>query len=100
MSETIPEDIVEAGAAGMYGSKWSSPKMEERPGEKMKDVWRRYARDCLRAALPLERERWKPAVTYFERYCLDEADSAEDCVCGDAQHQDAKAFEAVVRGSK
>lgn len=25
-----------------------------------------------------EREWWKPAVTYFERYCRDEADDSED----------------------
>lgn len=49
-------ELVEAGAAGMYGKKWNSPKDDERPGEKMKDVWRKYARDCLAGALAKRRE--------------------------------------------
>lgn len=48
-------------------------------------------------AIMAERERWKPAVTYFKRYCLDEADDVENCVCGEEQHEYAKAFEAVIR---
>ncbi len=55
------------------------------------------ARDNLLAERQAERARWQPAVTYFERYCQDEAASVEDCVCGEAQHEDAKAFAAAIR---
>jgi hypothetical protein len=48
-------------------------------------------------ATKAERDRWKPAVEYFERYCVDEADSADFCACGKAQHAAAMAFESVVR---
>ncbi len=47
----VDEAMVDRGAAGMYGAKWNSPKEEERPGEKMKDVWRKYARAALEAAI-------------------------------------------------
>jgi hypothetical protein len=43
---------IEAMAAGMYGKGWDGPA-EKMPGEKMKDVWRNYARrafDSLRTA--------------------------------------------------
>jgi hypothetical protein len=43
-----PEEI-EAVAAGMYGKNWYSPDDQKRPGEKMKDVWRRYAKDAAEA---------------------------------------------------
>ena len=47
---TVIEDEIEAGAAGMYGKNWNSPDPEKRPGPKMKEVWRKYAKDCLEAA--------------------------------------------------
>ena len=40
-----------------------------------------------------QRDRLKEAAgTYFERYCQDEADDVEHCVCGEQQHQDAIAL--------
>lgn len=51
-------------------------------------------------AILAERARWKPAVTYFERYCQDEAEDAEHCVCGEQQHEDARAFAAAIRALK
>jgi hypothetical protein len=45
--------------------------------------------------LMAERARWQPAVTYFDRYCQDEAEDAENCVCGQQQHVDAKNFRDV-----
>jgi di/tripeptidase len=39
---------IEAAGAGMYGKHWHGPK-EKMPGEKMKDVWRTYAKDALEA---------------------------------------------------
>ena len=51
------------------------------------------------AALMAERERWKPAVTYFERYCQDEAedDGVNFTGCSEQQHADAVAFRAAIR---
>lgn len=59
-----------------------------------------YAHQAARLAIELaeERSRWAPAALYFERYCQDEADDVENCVCGLPQHEDAKAFAAVARG--
>lgn len=48
---TPSPEMVEAGAAGMYGKNWDSDDPLKRPGEKMKDVWRRYAHDAFRAAI-------------------------------------------------
>lgn len=45
-----------------------------------------------------ERERWKPAAVYFDRYCQDEAAELECCL-SEQQHTDAKAFAAAIRGS-
>lgn len=43
--------------------------------------------------LGAQRDRLKEAAgTYFERYCQDEADDVEHCVCGEQQHQDAIAL--------
>jgi hypothetical protein len=42
------EKIIEAMAAGMYGSGWSGP-VERQPGERMKDVWRKYCIDAFTA---------------------------------------------------
>lgn len=53
--------------------------------------------EAIARAILAERERWKPAAIYFERYCQDEADDAENCVCGEKQHEDAKAFAAAIR---
>lgn len=50
-------------------------------------------------AVNAERARWQPAITYFERYCQDEADE-RDCCISDQQHEDAKAFAAVARQGK
>lgn len=36
-------DEAEAAAAAMYGPNWTSKDDQKRPGEKMKDVWRRLA---------------------------------------------------------
>ena len=52
---------------------------------------------AITAALVMERERWKPAATYFDRYCQDEAEDVEHCVCGEQQHEDAKAFATAIR---
>jgi hypothetical protein len=41
------EDEIEAGAAGMYGKNWDNPDDQKRPGPKMKEIWRKYAKDCL-----------------------------------------------------
>lgn len=46
----VTDELVENGAAGMYGKNWNSPDDQKRPGEKMKEVWRKYARDCLAGA--------------------------------------------------
>lgn len=43
----ITQEEVEAAAAGMYGKDWNSPDPQKRPGEKMKDVWRKYAKDAI-----------------------------------------------------
>lgn len=43
-------DIVEAGAEGMYGKGWNDPNPQKRPGDKMKDVWRKLVRDAITAA--------------------------------------------------
>lgn len=48
-------------------------------------------------AILAERERWKPAAIYFDRYCQDEADDVENCVCGQQQHVDAKNFRDAIR---
>jgi hypothetical protein len=57
------------------------------------------ATEIIARAIMAERAGWQPAVTYFDRYCQDEADDVENCVCGERQHEDAKAFaDAVKRG--
>jgi hypothetical protein len=64
-------DFVEAAAAGMYGSNWNGPP-DKRPGEKMKEVWRDYARrgvkgagvaDLLDAIRFLRAGGWRPIET-------------------------------------
>lgn len=47
----VTEEMVEIGAAGMYGKEWNNPDPQKRPGEKMKDVWRKLSRDALTVAL-------------------------------------------------
>ncbi len=43
---TIEE--IEAACRGMYGKNWDGPD-DKMPGEKMKDVWRKYARLAIEA---------------------------------------------------
>lgn len=50
---------------------------------------------AIMAATLAERERWAAAATYFDRYCQDEAEDVENCVCGRQQHEDAQAFAAI-----
>jgi len=57
----------------------------------------RHFAKAIHDALMAKRKRWRPASIYFERYCQDEADSAENCI-SEQQHTDAKAFAAAVRG--
>jgi hypothetical protein len=45
------ESHIEAVAAAMYGSGWNDPDPAKRPGDKMKDVWRRYAKSAIGAHL-------------------------------------------------
>jgi hypothetical protein len=42
-------DDIEAICRAWYGKKWDSPDPAERPGEKMKEVWRGYARKAVAA---------------------------------------------------
>lgn len=51
------------------------------------------AREKLRDAAP---DLLAAAKTYFERYCQDEAEDVEHCVCGQQQHEDAKALRAAI----
>jgi hypothetical protein len=53
MPEIVPDDEIEVGAEGMYGNGWNSNDPQKRPGDRMKDVWRKYAKDCLEAAAKL-----------------------------------------------
>src|SRR5882672_6373925 len=48
---TTARDVIEYMAAGMYGKNWNSDDPEKRSGERMKNVWREYARDALSGAL-------------------------------------------------
>jgi hypothetical protein len=45
------DSIIEHMADGMYGKNWNSPDPEKRPGEAMKEVWRKYCRAALSGAL-------------------------------------------------
>lgn len=47
----VSDEIVEKAAAGMYGKNWNGSE-DKRPGEKMKEVWRRYAKNSVSAVLP------------------------------------------------
>jgi hypothetical protein len=42
-------DDIEAVCRKWYGKKWDAPDAKDRPGEKMKDVWRKFARDAVAA---------------------------------------------------
>jgi len=44
------EAMIDAAAAAMYGKGWHGPE-DKRPGETMKEVWRRYARAALSGAV-------------------------------------------------
>jgi hypothetical protein len=48
----ITDEMVEYGCRGMYGKHWDGPP-DKAPGEAMKNVWRKYSRSCLEAALHL-----------------------------------------------
>lgn len=41
-------DEVEAVCRAWYGKKWDGDE-KERPGEKMKDIWRKFAREAIAA---------------------------------------------------
>jgi hypothetical protein len=43
------EEEIEAVARWMYGKNWDSDDPKKRPGEKMKEVWRQYAKDAIEA---------------------------------------------------
>lgn len=47
----ITDEMVENGCAAAYGSGWNNPDPQKRPGEKMKDVWRKLVRSALEGAL-------------------------------------------------
>lgn len=42
-------DEIEAVCRKWYGRKWDDPNPRERPGEKMKEVWRGFARKAVEA---------------------------------------------------
>lgn len=46
--ENPTETLVEATAEGIYDKGWNGPP-DKMPGERMKDVWRKYARAAIRA---------------------------------------------------
>jgi hypothetical protein len=41
------DQIVEIMAEAMYGKKWNDQDQNKRPGERLKDVWRKYCSDAL-----------------------------------------------------
>jgi hypothetical protein len=98
--EDFPEDIREkasqiAGAIDRCFSVYQDSASLNY--EEASEIIARALMERDRAATETERERWKPAAVYFERYCQDEADEVENCVCGQQQHDDAKAFAAAIR---
>lgn len=91
--DDIPDDVIDAAATAYIAYVDSQAKITASPTED--EVMAVAARAIL-----AERERWAPAVTYFDRYCRDEAEDIEYCVCGEQQHIDAKNFrEAIRKGS-
>lgn len=54
--------------------------------------------EAIERAIMAERERWTPAVAYFNGYCQDEAEDVEYCI-DETHHECAKALGAVVRAS-
>lgn len=86
--EDIPQDVLDAATA--HTTFYLNPSR----GADFQYTVMIVARAIL-AAKAEERNRWQPAVTYFDRYCQDEADDVENCVCGVQQHEDAKAFAAI-----
>lgn len=90
-TQAISDDILKAAwdAAGHVYSPDDSPSSHSY----VRDIIAKAIHDAVMA----ERERWSPASIYFERYCQDEADAAENCI-SEQQHIDAKALAAVVRG--
>ena len=100
-AHTIPDEIMKLArdiAASRYvGSQWSHMREYFADGLYDNDPVVVSAAKAIHDAVMAERERWSPASIYFERYCQDEADSAENCIT-EQQHTDAKAFAAAVRG--
>jgi hypothetical protein len=47
----------EAVCRQWYGSKWDSADQRDRPGEKMKEVWRKFARQAIEAIDNARRQR-------------------------------------------
>ncbi len=90
--EGIPADVWKTvSSLAMQYVEWLIPKPSEY-GQSEHVLAVTIAR-----AIMAEREKWQAAVTYFERYCQDEAEDVEHCVCGEQQHEDAKAFAAAIR---
>lgn len=85
-----------AGIIPEWADKKAERVMNMFPLGNTDEIGRNLLHGAFAAALCEERDRWQPAATYFERYCQDEAENAENCVCGDQQHKDAKAFAFVV----
>lgn len=42
-------EIIEAVCRKWYGKRWDDPDPDKSPGEKMKNVWRDYARKAIEA---------------------------------------------------
>jgi hypothetical protein len=86
--DDIPQDVWDDAARALYATgthDLPSPSMEQ-------DI-----QVIAAVAILAERERWQPAVTYFQHYCQDEAEDVENCVCGQEQHIAAKNFRDAIR---
>ncbi len=78
---------------------WAWEKAESVFFPSATETQERAARAIL-SAVEEENRRWEPAIRYFDRYCQDEADDVENCVCGEHQHTDAIAFRDAIRSRK
>jgi len=56
--------------------------------------------ELVARAILAERARWQPAVDYFNTYCRDEAEDPRACVCGEEQHEAARAFASAICGGE
>ena len=63
----MTEEEIEAGAHGIYGKHWNSSDPERRPGDKMKDVWRRMAKDCIEAVDIFRAEQLNERVNAWDK---------------------------------